>query len=298
MRKITFESNDKNGVFSEGEYTFNIQRIGQEYCKVNKKRECRVPGCYALHFIMFGTGTLKVGDNTRVLGEGEVFLLYEGEYYEYQPSKTDPWSYVWVDIKGKNLSGFFGLCGFTKENPCVRLSDYKSTVPLLRELYDVYSESPVSDIESEAYCLLLFGRLLKERTGSALFKDSAQQREYRKMRNALIYMNNNFRTDMTPMEIANELHMSYRSFMRLMSETVGMTPTEYINACRISSACVIIQHCDYTMDEVANEVGISDQSYFSRLFKKIKGMTPTEYAAQCRDDDPFLWMKEKNIDFK
>ena len=86
--------------------------------------------------------------------------------------------------------------------------------------------------------------------------------------------------------------------MRLMSDMVGMTPTEYINAMRISEACTLLQHCDYTMDQVAESVGISDQSYFSRLFKKIKGMTPSEYAEHGGDDDPFQWMKEKNIDFK
>lgn len=298
MGKIIFETNDNRDFLGSRTYTFAIQRIGQEHCKVNKKRECRVPGCYTLHFIMYGTGVLKFGNETKILGAGEVFLLYEGEYYEWQPSKTDPWSYIWIDVKGENLHEFFGFCGFSPKKPYVRLGDNHHVISLLYDLYNAYSESSVSDLESEAYLLLLFGRLIKEYKDATLFGDSVQQREFRKLRNALIYMTNNYRASLTPEEIAQELNMSYRSFMRLMSEMVGMTPTEYINAMRISEACTLIQHCDYTMEQIAASVGITDQNYFSRLFKKIKGMTPTEYAERGGDDDPFQWMKEKNIDFK
>ena len=52
------------------------------------------------------------------------------------------------------------------------------------------------------------------------------------------------------------------------------------------------------MVEVAESVGFVDQRYFSRVFKKIKGVTPTEYAIGNNSEDPFKWLKEKNIDLR
>lgn len=86
--------------------------------------------------------------------------------------------------------------------------------------------------------------------------------------------------------------------MALFAEIVGMSPIVYLNTFRISAACEMLRTTDYSIREVANAVGVEDQLYFSRVFKKQKGVSPREYRAKRVDEDPYVWLKERNIDFR
>lgn len=45
-------------------------------------------------------------------------------------------------------------------------------------------------------------------------------------------------------------------------------------------------------------IGIEDEKYFMRLFHKITGMSASEYRKNHKDDDPYLWLKEKGLDLR
>lgn len=77
-------------------YFFRIKKVGQEYCSPKKRTENRVRDYYSLHFVMYGSGTLKIGDDPKenFLSEGTVFLCYAGDKYEYSPDRRNPWSYM------------------------------------------------------------------------------------------------------------------------------------------------------------------------------------------------------------
>lgn len=85
----------------------------------------------------------------------------------------------------------------------------------------------------------------------------------------------------------------------LFSELLGMSLTEYLNRFRISSACEKFRQSDAIgIEEIAAEVGYADAKYFARVFKKIKGMSASEYRKSGTSEDPFDWLKERNIDYR
>ena len=53
-----------------------------------------------------------------------------------------------------------------------------------------------------------------------------------------------------------------------------------------------------SIEEIAAEVGYADVKYFSRVFKKVKGISAGEYRRSSGEDDPFAWLKERNIDYR
>lgn len=57
----------------------------------------------------------------------------------------------------------------------------------------------------------------------------------------------------------------------------GMTITHFINKKRCSEAQVLLLLTNYSIWEIASQVGYSSQSYFQKQFKKITGSTPQEY---------------------
>ena len=55
------------------------------------------------------------------------------------------------------------------------------------------------------------------------------------------------------------------------------SPKNYILEMRVKRAAELLENTDLPMQKVGEEVGFSDQNYFSRIFKKYKGRTPSSY---------------------
>lgn len=279
--------------------SFAIKKIGQEFCSPHKCAENRTKnyGYYSLHFVMYGQGILRSGDKTYKLSPGFAFLLYKGEEYEYYPDSKNPWSYFWIDLVSEHPEEFFSCLGFSKENPVIKINQMKDLMPILKELYQSYSQRLNGDITYYGYLMLIIDRLLANNSNS--YPIDTNVLSFKRIRDILIYMNNNYRTDLTPKDIGNKFNISYGTLMSTFRSEIDMAPMEYLGRFRISKACEMLREDnDLSIGEIAAIVGYMDQRYFSRLFKKIKGVTPTEYLNSSENDDPFDWLKEKNIDFR
>lgn len=278
-------------------YGIEIKKVGQEHCLPRKKNEQRKKKYHSLHFILYGFGTLYCGNEKISLGKGNAFLLYANEEYNYIPNPVDPWSYIWVDFYGEDLDGLFEACGFTKENPYVRMTEYERLIDLLKQLVEKYNGNELQSMVCSAYTLLVFGQLIEYKNryqkisekGSVLFKQ---------FRDILDYVNNNYRMNLTLDQIADDMCVSERQLIYMFRRNIEMTPINYINKFRISNACELLKQKDLKIETVAEMVGIEDEKYFMRMFTKWKGMSPSEYRKNCKGDDPFDWLKEKHIDFR
>ena len=84
--------------FALGKQTYQVDiiKVGQEYCRADKKHEELSRWYHSLHFILDGCGTISVNGKKKLLSRGTAFLLFAGEKYDYYPDSIKPWSYVWV----------------------------------------------------------------------------------------------------------------------------------------------------------------------------------------------------------
>ena len=72
--------------------------------------------------------------------------------------------------------------------------------------------------------------------------------------------------------------MSKQHLIRCFKNYLHTTPTQYILEFKIAKAKeFLFNQQDLSIKEIANELGIDDQHYFSRMFKKLCGETPSEY---------------------
>jgi len=68
-----------------------------------------------------------------------------------------------------------------------------------------------------------------------------------------------------------------RSFMRRFAKAAGMRPLDYVHALRLEEAKQMLETTDLTVEEIANETGYEDTSFFGRLFRRKTGLTPAQY---------------------
>ncbi|MBB3190996.1 GlxA family transcriptional regulator [Halomonas cerina] len=89
----------------------------------------------------------------------------------------------------------------------------------------------------------------------------------------------------TPSPVAGMVRLSglsERSFKRRFKAATGMTPMEYVHTLRLEEAKQILESGDDPIDEVAEQVGYADPSFFRRLFSRRVGLTPSRYRRRFR----------------
>lgn len=108
---------------------------------------------------------------------------------------------------------------------------------------------------------------------------------------AINYIENNYDRKISLEDIAVELNMSKPYLCNLFKQKTGETTSVYINKLRIEKAKKLLLKRDQGIKEIFEEVGFTNQYYFSKIFKKFTGMTITEYRAGKNDSAG----KRKNI---
>lgn len=74
------------------------------------------------------------------------------------------------------------------------------------------------------------------------------------------------------------LPMSPDHLRRLFAQEIGCSPLAYLNELRIAKARQLLREGRWLVKEVAAQVGIPDEYYFSRLFLKHTGQRPLAYS--------------------
>lgn len=73
---------------------------------------------------------------------------------------------------------------------------------------------------------------------------------------------------------------------RTCKSVTGLTPSQYINRIRIEYAAQLLRSDEVSIDDVVNDCGFENTSYFYRLFRKQLGTTPKAYRIENLRD-PF-----------
>ncbi|BBH23067.1 DNA-binding response regulator [Paenibacillus baekrokdamisoli] len=94
---------------------------------------------------------------------------------------------------------------------------------------------------------------------------------------ALKYIEDHYNGNLTLELVANQVYVNPKYLSMLFKQTTGENFVDYIQTLRIEKACELLKDLKLKTYEVANQVGYSDEKYFSHIFKKIKGMPPSQF---------------------
>lgn len=77
--------------------------------------------------------------------------------------------------------------------------------------------------------------------------------------------------------ILNEMNISKVQLYRKVKALIGYNVNDYILSVRIQKAKYLLQEENYSISEIAYQVGFTSQGYFSTVFKSKVEVTPSEY---------------------
>lgn len=78
-------------------------------------------------------------------------------------------------------------------------------------------------------------------------------------------------------QIVEHANIPERTLKRRFKAATGSTLIEYVQSLRIEEAKRLLETGAIAVDEISEDVGYEDHSFFRRLFKRLTGLTPGQY---------------------
>ena len=104
--------------------------------------------------------------------------------------------------------------------------------------------------------------------------------QYHKIQQAVRFINDNYRTDISLDAVSWEVGMSPSHFSRIFRKVMGLSYQEYLNSRRITKAKNLLRTSPQSVTEIAVSLGFADPTGFGRIFKKLTKQTPSAYRNQ------------------
>ena len=84
-------------------------------------------------------------------------------------------------------------------------------------------------------------------------------------------------SDISLSDLAQKYYFHPNYLSSLIKEETGKTFSELLLSSRLRHACIYLAQTNMQVQEIIEEIGYSDKTYFYSLFKKQYGITPKEY---------------------
>lgn len=107
-------------------------------------------------------------------------------------------------------------------------------------------------------------------------KDSRHE-HYQLITRAIAYIRENFKSQPSLDELAQQVNLSPYHFQRLFSDWAGVSPKKFLQYISLQHAKLLLRREKATLFDAAEETGLSGTGRLHDLFISIEAMTPGEY---------------------
>jgi AraC-like DNA-binding protein len=104
----------------------------------------------------------------------------------------------------------------------------------------------------------------------------------RLVQQAIAFIHEHYNEPISRADIANFLSINEQYLSRCFNKEMGIGPMVYLSRYRIQRAKRLLETGNLSITQVAMEIGMSSQSYFSRVFQEETGVTPSAYQRGMR----------------
>ena len=231
----------------------------------------------------FTSGSLGAGRFVPVC-EGNMFLLFPGEWHNYMPDGETGWDEYWIGFQGSHIDYWMANSFFHREKPVYNVGIHSRIVDLYREAIQAAAD------QKSGFQQVLAG-IVNHLLGLAYSYDRNSvfdtSQILMQISRAKTLVTERFR-DISPEEIAAELHMSYSNFRKIFREYTGFAPAQYILEVRLSKSKELLANTSVPIREIAGMTGFENYEYFFTAFKKKTGTTPMAFRQLAQGNFPIV----------
>lgn len=131
--------------------------------------------------------------------------------------------------------------------------------------------------------LLSFWReLVRARSDARAPQDTQRALADQRVKQMLGFIHTHFADAITLDDIARAASISKSECQRCFTRALGVSPVEYLIACRLEAAAAALRGSTQPVSDIALSCGFNSLSYFSKRFRETYGMTPLAYRKEGR----------------
>lgn len=243
----------------------------------NEKRNdshCMVQYC------IDGEGTLEFDGISYPVRQGDAFVIsIPGSSCYYLPEHSSHWEFIYLEFTKESLPMLLKI--HRAVGPVIHFSDHSLFLNRALEIYQMALDNSIKSCFQNAEIACTFWLRLTE-YALTLSVEELSKADLAKSFMDQYYFRNDLNLDL----IADHIGLSKYSLLREFQKKYGITPGKYLRGLRIAQACrLLMTDSDYTLQDIAEMVGYSNNNYFGKVFKAEKGISPDKYRKQSAKYD-------------
>ncbi len=250
------------------------------YDKLHQHNEIQIS------FIEKGNGTLLVGDSISSYAKNDILIIGSNLPHAFKSEANS-------NLPSKMLSLFFTETSFG--DSFFELDEFSEIKKILKKslqglritnqkkgIIDCFQKFKTSSKLERFILLLQILKLVAKAKSKAIsnfrYHKSYSDVEGKKMRDVFEYTIENYHKTIYLEDIANIANMTKNAFCKYFKRRTNKTYVSFLTELRIENACKLLQSKEeFSISEVAYQVGFNNISNFNRKFKAIKNITPLKY---------------------
>lgn len=232
-------------------------------------------GQHIIIYCMEGSGWVEMGGNRIPVSSSQFIVIPAGAPHKYASDEKNPWTIYWIHFTGEIAAYFVELIRQNTKQQKPNLTYNENRMKLFDELYSTLEKGYSAD--NLRYVNMIFYHFLSSLLYEEKFNAAENKKAIDGIDRAIAYMQQNIHHIIPLRQFAQSAGLSVSHFSATFRERTGYAPIEYFNQLKIQKACQYLQFSPMTIKEMAEQLGISDQYYFSRMFSRLMGLPPIEY---------------------
>ncbi|MBQ5511482.1 MAG: helix-turn-helix domain-containing protein [Prevotella sp.] len=241
----------------------------------------RILNEYQLLYLTEGEGIFQSANqkSTRIK-EGDLFLLFPGEWHTYHPLPQKGWKSYWIGFKGRNVDDRV-RAGFLSPTKPIYHVGFSS------EIVHLYDEAFSKAKEEAAYSQQTLAGIVNHLVGLmySLERNIILNKDYNYadiMNRARLRIRESLESNLTIQKIAEELGIGYSNFRKLFKEYTGVAPAMYQQELRLQRAKEMLSTTNISIKEIAYRLNFDSPDYFSAKFKIKTGRKPSDFRREMQ----------------
>lgn len=242
---------------------------------------------FQLCLVTEGTVIWQIGSERMIVTSGDGIFINSLQVHKAQQYECKKASFFCVDFLPDILKGSSGTETYSKYvqqilcNESIRTKKLSSDedggreiLEYLREMSSMFNDKCICyEYQLVGLTFLICGKLLPYITHDVYSND---RRDFL-LKEILMYIQNSYSNKITLDDISSHARLSRSECCRYFKAQTGQTLFEYLIQYRVNKSLNYLSTTDRTIAQIAQDVGFSNQSYYSSRFKTVIGMTPKEY---------------------
>ncbi|SCS66546.1 AraC family ligand binding domain-containing protein [Staphylococcus caeli] len=244
-----------------------IPNVGYDYTVLQQS---------VLHIVTDGEGVFKYNNEIYHLKKGDIFLLERGMSVKYMPSFSNPWTYYWVGINGKQLLNYL-MRSYIVDTHVIIGKDTQDIKVIIQKLCKL-----AKDIQSTNSNDILIMQYLYKLVYT--FQDKFPKTftvpldiVNEDIQHAIEFINTHYQNGITITDVTNSVNMSRSYLYKLFKKHLNCSPKSYLTYIRMYHASQLLINSNLLVSEISQRVGYSDPLLFSKNFTKHFEISASAY---------------------